>query len=141
MSDYMLQGCQGHRVTVNMTWTLSWLNAETLERAPTSIFGRLVKCSTHGHSFTRLRYMFIILTFAHHMFLPGFGALSSGREHGAGPAGEKSISPGIPTIPSLIPRPSLRSPVLRAWELDYYSTSSSACMTQCAVFLQRHPGG
>ena len=29
---------------------LSWLNAE---RAPTPLFGRLVKCSAHGLSFTR----------------------------------------------------------------------------------------
>ena len=27
---------------------LLWLNAETLERAPTSLFGRLVRCSAHG---------------------------------------------------------------------------------------------
>ena len=32
---------------------LSWLNAETFERAPTPLFGRLVKCSAHGCSFTR----------------------------------------------------------------------------------------
>ena len=31
--------------------TLLWLNAETLRRAPTPLFGRLVRCSTHGHSF------------------------------------------------------------------------------------------
>ena len=36
---------------------LSWLNAETVERAPTPHFGRLVKCSTHGPFFTRLWYM------------------------------------------------------------------------------------
>ena len=32
---------------------LSWLNAETLERAPTPLFDR---CCAHGHSFLRLRY-------------------------------------------------------------------------------------
>ena len=30
---------------------LSCLNAETIERAPTPLFGRLVRCSTHGRSF------------------------------------------------------------------------------------------
>ena len=37
---------------------LSWLNAETLERAPTPVFGRLVRCSTHGRSIMRLQYLF-----------------------------------------------------------------------------------
>ena len=31
-----------------------WLNAETLKRVVTFLFGRLVMCSAHGHSFTRL---------------------------------------------------------------------------------------
>ena len=35
--------------------TLSWISA--LERAPTPLFGRLVRCSTHGCSFVRLRYV------------------------------------------------------------------------------------
>ena len=35
---------------------LLWLNVETLERVPAFLFGRLVMCSTHGHSFTRLWY-------------------------------------------------------------------------------------
>ena len=40
--------------------TLLWLNAEALERAPTPLFGRLVQCSTHGHSFARLtQYIYI----------------------------------------------------------------------------------
>ena len=34
---------------------LSWLNAETVERAPTPFFGRLVRCSPHGPFFGRLR--------------------------------------------------------------------------------------
>ena len=34
---------------------LSWLNAETVERAPTPLFGRLVRCSAHGPFFARLR--------------------------------------------------------------------------------------
>ena len=38
-------------------------------------------------------YTLIILTLAYHMFPPGIGVLSPGREHGAGPAGEKPISP------------------------------------------------
>ena len=33
--------------------TLSWLNAEILERVPTPYFGRLVRCSAHGRSFSR----------------------------------------------------------------------------------------
>ena len=37
--------------------TLSWLNAETVERAPTPLFGRLLRCSAHGPFFGRLRYM------------------------------------------------------------------------------------
>ena len=37
--------------------TLSWLNAETLERAPTPLLGRLVRCSAHGQSFARLHYL------------------------------------------------------------------------------------
>ena len=36
---------------------LSWLNAEPLERMPTSLFGRLVRCPAHGHSFVRLWHM------------------------------------------------------------------------------------
>ena len=31
-----------------------------LERAPTPLFGRLVRCSTRGHSFARLRYMYVL---------------------------------------------------------------------------------
>ena len=52
LSNYLLQG---HRVTVNTTLALFLLlNAETVERMPTPIFGILVKCSAHGHSFVRL---------------------------------------------------------------------------------------
>ena len=36
---------------------LSWLNAEPSERAPTPLFGRLVRCSAHERSFARLWYM------------------------------------------------------------------------------------
>ena len=34
------------RVAVNLTYmgALSWLNAETLERAPIPLFGRIVRC-------------------------------------------------------------------------------------------------
>ena len=35
---------------------LSWLNAETVKRAPTPLFGRLVKCSAYGPFFGRLLY-------------------------------------------------------------------------------------
>ena len=35
---------------------LSWLNAETVERAITHLFGKLVRCSAHGRSFKRLWY-------------------------------------------------------------------------------------
>ena len=41
---------------------LLWLNAETLKRAPTPLFGRLVRCSAHGCSFARLQYTQIIYT-------------------------------------------------------------------------------
>ena len=34
--------------------TLSCLNMEQLERLPTPLFGRLVRCSTNGRSFARL---------------------------------------------------------------------------------------
>ena len=37
--------------------TFSRLNAETLERVPTSLFGRLGRCSVHGHSFARLYWL------------------------------------------------------------------------------------
>ena len=36
--------------------TLSWLNMITLQRAPTPIFVKLVRCLAHGCSFARLRY-------------------------------------------------------------------------------------
>ena len=36
---------------------VSWLNAETVEKAPTPLFGRLVRCPTHGPFFRRLRYI------------------------------------------------------------------------------------
>ena len=36
---------------------LLWLNAETLERVLTPLIGRLVRCSGHGRSFARLRYI------------------------------------------------------------------------------------
>ena len=35
---------------------LSWLNAETHERVPITIFGILVRCSTHGCFFAILNY-------------------------------------------------------------------------------------
>ena len=35
---------------------LSRLNAETLERAPTPLFGEKVRCSAHGRTFARVRY-------------------------------------------------------------------------------------
>ena len=35
---------------------LSWLNAKTVERVPTLLFDRLVRCSAHGRSFERLWY-------------------------------------------------------------------------------------
>ena len=46
------KGCCKHDMD-----TLSWLNAKILRRAPTLLFGRLVRCSVHGHSFRRLWYM------------------------------------------------------------------------------------
>ena len=47
--NYLLRGLQ---VAVNMTWALF---AETVERAPTPLFGRLVRCSTHEPFFARLQ--------------------------------------------------------------------------------------
>ena len=35
---------------------LSWLNAETVERVLTPVFGSLVRCSAHRSFFGRLRY-------------------------------------------------------------------------------------
>ena len=37
---------------------MSALNAKTLERVPTLLFGRLVRCSVNGCSFARLQYMY-----------------------------------------------------------------------------------
>ena len=39
---------------------LSWLNAETHKRVPTPLFGRLVRCSAHGHSFVTLWYVCVL---------------------------------------------------------------------------------
>ena len=36
---------------------LSWVSVKTLERAPTAVFGRLVKCSTHGYSSRDYSYL------------------------------------------------------------------------------------
>jgi len=36
---------------------LSWLNTETLKRMPTPLLGRLIRCSTHGRSLVRIRYI------------------------------------------------------------------------------------
>ena len=44
---------------------LSWFNAETPERVPTPLFGRLVRCSTHGPFFARLRYIHYSHTITH----------------------------------------------------------------------------
>ena len=47
VSNYLLRGLRPSlRVAVNMT--LSWVNAKTVERVPTPLFGRLVRCSAHG---------------------------------------------------------------------------------------------
>ena len=54
---------------------LSWLNAKTFERVPTPFFGRLVRCSAHGHSFVRLRYMqtlCCLISLLHFAFLHTF---------------------------------------------------------------------
>ena len=34
------------------------LVTDSLERAPNPLISRLVRCSAHGHSFVRLRYLF-----------------------------------------------------------------------------------
>ena len=38
---------------------MGWMNVQTLERAPIPVFGKLARCSTHGHSFTRLWYIHV----------------------------------------------------------------------------------
>ena len=53
--NYLFRGLQFAEYDVG---ALSWLNAETVKRAPTPLFGRLVRCSTHGPFFVRLRYMY-----------------------------------------------------------------------------------
>ena len=42
-----------------LTWHehSSWLNVEALERTLTTLFGRPVRCSTHGHSFVELHVL------------------------------------------------------------------------------------
>ena len=44
-------------VYVNTVGALAGLNAETLERAPTPVFGELVRSTAHGCSFARVQYM------------------------------------------------------------------------------------
>ena len=51
LSNYSLRG---HQVAVG---ALSRLDAVALERASTPLFGRLVRCSAHGRSFTSLQYI------------------------------------------------------------------------------------
>ena len=46
---------------------LSWLNAETVERASTLLFARLVRCSAHGPFFARLRYVCVHVCVHVHM--------------------------------------------------------------------------
>ena len=55
LSNYLLRG---HRVTVNMTWTL-FCGYNKCKRVPgaTPLFSKLVRCSAHGCSFARLRYI------------------------------------------------------------------------------------
>ena len=50
LSNYFFRG---HRVTVNMTCNGSSfaVKSRTLKRMPIPLFGRLVRCSAHGHSF------------------------------------------------------------------------------------------
>ena len=51
----------GHWVTVKCDVdVLSWLNVETLKRAPTPLFGRLVMYFAHGRSFARLQYVCLV---------------------------------------------------------------------------------
>ena len=38
-----------------------WLNAEALERAPTTLFDGLVRCSAHGRSIVGLQYASLTL--------------------------------------------------------------------------------
>ena len=45
-----------HQLNNHDIGTLSWLNAEALKTAQAPLFGRLVRCTAHGHSFARLWY-------------------------------------------------------------------------------------
>ena len=68
LSNYLLWG---HWVKHNMG-ALSWFNVETLDRGPTPLFNRLVRCSAHGSSFLRLWYSkYVVLT--------GIGKLKQGK--------------------------------------------------------------
>ena len=58
--NYLLRGL---RVAVNMTLgALSWLNAETVERAPTPLFGKLVRCSAMGLFFRETTVLSLRIT-------------------------------------------------------------------------------
>ena len=74
--------------------TLSWLNAEPLERAPTPLFDRLVRCSAHGLSFVRLRYM------GHFCKLLSLEVTSQPTSHRAVAAGPVSPVSTGPLFPS-----------------------------------------
>ena len=53
--NYLLSGASSH--CKHDVGALLWLNAEAVERAPTPLFGRLVRCSASGRFFARLRYI------------------------------------------------------------------------------------
>ena len=94
--------------------------------------------------FRRLCYnstsMFIILTLAHHMSPPSVWALSPGREHEAGPAGKKAISPDIPTTLNFIPRPSLRPRSGNETVFTIQVLVHIQPNVLMIVFLQKYPG-
>ena len=71
--------------------TLSWLNSDTLERAPTPLFSGLVRCSAYECSFTRLNsqhtcsgelslvsvVLYLLLTRAIHILYIEVGSLTT----------------------------------------------------------------
>ena len=101
-------------------------NAKTLERAPTSFFGKLVRCSAHGCSFARLRYM--------SLHLPSASVCTDGGMLQVGPADpDGSSSCWLPGHSSAVKRSSSNTTDWRDivfTELCGYNSSSFALWGQ-----------
>ena len=63
VSNYVFASRASSRCKHDMG-ALSSLNAETVEKTPTPLFGILVRCSAHGPFFARLRYMHLLVLYA-----------------------------------------------------------------------------